>query len=121
MTENKWKTAEVRRLISVEGPFMLYRLPSGFRNTEIEVCEDPFGELSVRHVEKGERQKADSRPTSGNSLNILHGLLSTAISRLEKIVVPEESGGKWGYKIEKEQVLKILDEAKTVIEGLRES
>ena len=56
MTENKWEKVEVKRLVSADAPFIMYRLPSGFRDIEIEVYEDPYGELTVRHVglkEKG--------------------------------------------------------------------
>jgi len=53
---------------------------------------------------------------SRNNLNILHDLIGTASSRLDKIEVSDE---KWGYQVEKKQVLDILGQAKQIIEGWR--
>ena len=50
---------------------------------------------------------------SKNNLNILHKKICTAISRLDKIEVSDE---KWGYQVEKKQVLDILDQAKQILE-----
>ena len=50
-----------------------------------------------------------------NDLNILQDLIGMASSRLDKIEVSDE---KWGYQVEKKQVLDILDKAKQIIERL---
>jgi len=59
-----------------------------------------------------------------NDLNILQDLIGMASSRLDKIEVSEgkwkyeTSDERWNYRIEKRQVLDILDKVKQIIERL---
>ena len=50
---------------------------------------------------------------SKKNLSILYEKICTVISRLDKIEVSDE---KWGYQVEKKQVLDILDQAKQILE-----
>ena len=55
LSKLKWKKVEVKRLVSADAPFVMCQLSSGFRDIEIEVYEDPYGELTVKHVELKEK------------------------------------------------------------------
>ncbi len=57
----------------------------------------------------------DFQLISKNNLSILYEKICTVISRLDKIEVSDE---KWGYRIEKKQILVVLDEVKQIIERL---
>jgi len=56
---------------------------------------------------------AELQLISKKNLSILYEKICTAISRLDKIEVSDE---KWGYQVEKKQVLDILDQAKQILE-----
>ena len=48
----EWKTVEVGYRSVDDGFAVIFRLPSGFKGQQIEVYEDAWEDLSVRHIPK---------------------------------------------------------------------